>query len=1064
VFDAETRYDVAVLGGGLCGFAAARSLARAGARVLLVERRPVLGWEATWAFRLDLHEATCEAAQWFRDAMAAAGGCRNGFLDAPIAEIVLDKAASDAGMEVLLYAQPVAVAQQGDLVSGVLLGTKSGEVLVRARAFVDATENALLWRLAGGVVERPGRIPARHALFLNHVAGPAPEGPRSLGDLAGCREVVLRPGVWPGEAAVEFGIAACDVRLARRMLPDLLRSLREQVDGLDRALVTGVGVEPYPLAGPCQREDVGFRHAAAANLFGAAPWVMPEEAPPDGWSLDGRLRLGEFAADAVGMALGSLPEPGAPAPLPHSRVAPPTHEADVVVCGGGTGGALAAIAAARQGASTILIEASTGLGGIGTGGGIHVYYHGVAGGLQDEVDQCVAELSPLFGPAQGFHPEAKKLALELLAAEAGVRIVYETTLTGAHSVWPSATAECQIPDSRCQTRSGQDRGVLSRTLEHELERATPEGRRVRAVVAAGPEGNAMFRGKVFVDATGDGDLAAMAGAEFTFGRAADGLPHAYSLAAGRLGEKGELQVTNFDAGYCDPTDVADLARARRHALGHYRRERYEAANRLLYIAPILGLRNSRQVVGDYRLTLADEIAGREFPDVIAYAYSHFDNHGFDYENESDEAMLWVWLLGNWGRRIGCEIPYRTLLPAGVEGLLMACRALSLTHDAHNQLRMQRDLQRIGEAAGIAAALAARRGVTPRALPVADLQAALLATGALGPRAPQAGSLCHPLQSSAAGGTGILPVGRRLPAAPAAGTPKRGLGVAPEAEWREEEGVPRANFYSGDTILNLAGSTHGVAESERGIMYDVPRIREAGPPAPIGPALHESSWMPPQVPALPLAERVEQLGTDKAQEATFDLIRRGDAALPLLLQAAKAERPATRFWASVALAMAGRPEAGPELRAALAARRADVPGGHKAAPLWRSAAILLGRIGDREAVPELCRVLADRSADIDALIAAVRALGRIGDASAIPAIEALVERPDLPTQRQLQVSVAAANPVVEDARWQLDLAAAEVLARLGHPRPDLAERHARDDRALVRRHARRVAELSGAGRQ
>jgi HEAT repeat protein len=122
-------------------------------------------------------------------------------------------------------------------------------------------------------------------------------------------------------------------------------------------------------------------------------------------------------------------------------------------------------------------------------------------------------------------------------------------------------------------------------------------------------------------------------------------------------------------------------------------------------------------------------------------------------------------------------------------------------------------------------------------------------------------------------------------------------------------------------------------------------------------------------------------------------------------------------------------------------------------------VLLGRIGDREAVPELCRVLEDREAPLDALIAAVRALGRIGGRQAVPALEALVEREDLPTERQLQVSVAVANPVIEAARWQLDLAAAEALARLGTARPDLAERHARDERALVRRYAARVLEMT-----
>jgi HEAT repeat protein len=267
-------------------------------------------------------------------------------------------------------------------------------------------------------------------------------------------------------------------------------------------------------------------------------------------------------------------------------------------------------------------------------------------------------------------------------------------------------------------------------------------------------------------------------------------------------------------------------------------------------------------------------------------------------------------------------------------------------------------------------MAAARGLTPRELPVADLQAELLRSGALGPREQP-----------------------KLP-------------------------EPRAE---GD--------------------------------------LHESSWMPPQPPALPVAQWAERLGGEGSAEATWELIRSGDEALPLLLAAAEADQPARRFWASTALAMLRRPEAAPELRAAVAERRADVPEGRKTAPQWHGAMVLLGRIGDRDAVPELCSVLDDPETPLDALIAAVRALGRIGDPAAVPALEAAVARDDLPTERVLQNSGAASiNPVVEDARWQIDLAAAEALARLGAPRPDLAERHLADERALVRRYAERVAEL------
>ncbi|MFP4058444.1 MAG: FAD-dependent oxidoreductase [Candidatus Brocadiia bacterium] len=939
MFDPHACYDVAVLGGGLCGFAAARRLAATGAHVALIEPRPVLGWETTWALHLELGQPGCETARWLAEAMEAAGGCRDGLLDAPIAEMVLDREADRSGIDLLLYAQPVAAATDGERLTGVLLGTKAGELPVRARAFADATENALAWRLAGGQAEPPADVLARHALMLNAVPRGAVPQPLELGDLGEAAAVRVRPSLWPGELLVSFGIPRPDVAAARLALPGLLRALHERLPALEGTLVSIVGHEPYPLA--AWRADL--EEGAAANLFAAGPWgaAQPPEEPLD---VSQRLGIGEAAGEAVAAALDSLPAPGGEAALAHSTVEPPAREADVVVCGGGTAGAFAAIAAGRQGATTLLLEQSTCLGGIGTGGGIHSYYHGVQGGLQDEADARLAALEPLFGPARGFHPEAKKVVLEQMAREGGVQVVYRTTATGARA------EELEI------------------SLPAPADHSAQPVRRLRAVVAAGPEGNAVYRAKAFVDATGDGDLAAMAGATFTLGRAADGLPHAYSLAAGRLGEGGQLLITNFDAGYCDPTDAVDLTRARRRALGHYWRERFDAASRLLYVAPILGLRNSRQIVGDACITLADEIAGRQFPDVVAYAVSHFDNHGFDYENESDEAMLWVWLLGNWRRPIGCEVPYRALLPVGVEGLLVGCRALSMSHDAHNQLRMQRDLQRVGEAAGVAAALAAAHGVTPRQLEVEEVQAALLETGALGPR-------------------------------------------------------------------------------------EQPRL-----PEPDARRLHDPSWAPAQPPARPVDQRAAELGTESGQEATWDLIRRGEEALPALLEATRTEKPATRFWASVALAMLGRDEAAPELRACLAERRDAVPEGRKTAPLWHAAAVLLGRIGDRQAVPELCRVVEEPETPLDARIAAIRALGRIGDPAAVPALEKCVERDDLPAERVLQDSGSGLPSVREDARWQVDLAAAEALARLGSPAPQVARRHADDERACVRRYARRVLGL------
>src|SRR5690606_19763761 len=120
------------------------------------------------------------------------------------------------------------------------------------------------------------------------------------------------------------------------------------------------------------------------------------------------------AADRPAHATPPLAQP----PFAFGREAPAgrqTWQAQVAVAGAGTAGAVAGIAAARQGAQVVVFDPLPFAGGIGSGGGIHTYYFGVKGGLQDEVDQRTRAIMPLFGPVQqvrGFHPDTKKFVLE----------------------------------------------------------------------------------------------------------------------------------------------------------------------------------------------------------------------------------------------------------------------------------------------------------------------------------------------------------------------------------------------------------------------------------------------------------------------------------------------------------------------------------------------------------------------------------------------------------------------------------------------------------------------------
>ena len=921
-------YDVAVVGGGLCGFACAFKAAQNGREVLLVERRPVLGWESTWAYQLDLDRPRSSIAEIITEKLSSIGGLKDGIADGPILEILLNKIAKEAeNLTLLLYSYPIRLIFEGDKAYGVVLGTKSGERIVKAKVIVDATEEAILWRGTGVEYEVRGSIRSKGVIFFNHVE-PKTDKPISLGD-----GIVVRPSIWRGEARVEFDLdRPCPLEM-RRCIPEVISRVRDEVTQLRDALLTHTSNEPFPTGPIVKFASEGPEHPDIANLLGAGIWAVESDNTPQG-----RLAIGEEVGEIASRIEGVSEFPDRL--LTGSILREPQEEADVIVVGGGTGGAIAAIAAGREGADVTLIEGSTSLGGIGTGGAIHIYCVGAQGGIQDEVDRRVAELSPLFcgrWKVKGFHPEAKKIVLQQMAEEEGVRILLNTLVTGV------LTRGVEV---RVET-AGKGRAIARRERERRTE--------LEGLIAVGPEGVRVYRGKVFVDSTGDGDVAVMAGAPFIVGRQTDNLMHTYSQPAGRIVEDGGLGFLNFDVGYVDPTDVEDLTRGRIDGVLHYWREDFDEGNRLLYIAPIIGIRQSRHIIGEYQITLADEIAGRRFEDAVSFMRTFYDNHGSDYENESDEARLWVWALGNWNRRIGCDVPYRALLPRKVERLLLACRAVSMTYDAHAGFRMQRDIQRIGEAAGVAAAMAAKAGITPRQIEVKTLQAKLRESGLL--------------------------------------------------------------------------------DEKHRIEPAIPDRKAIGKPD------------------------VSSLKPEEAKDLVWISSHKGEEGISTLRNLLSSSDPKVRFAASAALALKGSKEGVAELLDHLRKRTKGKTDGNKAVPIWQAAISFLGAAGDRSSVPALIQVLEDREAHIDAIIAAVRALGRIGDRSAIPALRDLLRRDDLPTERPLQISTGGPiKPAVEDAEWQIRLATAESLAKLGVQKEEIAEivkPWLEDPRAYVRRYARKI---------
>lgn len=365
-------------------------------------------------------------------------------------------------------------------------------------------------------------------------------------------------------------------------------------------------------------------------------------------------------------------------------------QTDVAVLGGGTSGCLAAMAAAEAGAAVVVVERDNALGGVGTRSGLFQYHWGSLGGFQNDLDRECDRMAKALGvEAVGFSPDIKRIVLNRCFQERGIRVLY-------------------------------------RSAVYSVDR---EGGTIVSVCAATPTGICEIRARVYVDATGDADVLALAGGSFTQGRESDGNGHPLSLVPRILNRHGAVAFRNFDGGWVDSADPQDITRA----LVESRQwiwDCYRDDGHVLGISPQLGVREGRHAVGDYSLSMEDYVSDRTYDDTVVRTYSHYDNHARDFGNENDFCQIWVVILGLLKQPLSGDVPYRCLLPLGIDNLLIAGRAFSAHRDVFAGIRMQRDMQKLGEAAGVAAALAARGNGMTRDVPIGALQRILVRRGVL----------------------------------------------------------------------------------------------------------------------------------------------------------------------------------------------------------------------------------------------------------------------------------------------------------------------------------------------
>ena len=424
---------------------------------------------------------------------------------------------------------------------------------------------------------------------------------------------------------------------------------------------------------------------------------------------------------------------------------------DVVVVGSGSAGSTAAIAAARGGADTLLVEKLPFLGGVSTAV-LDTFYgfytpgtaaRKVVGGIADDVVGGLRDLGPVverpnsFGAGTGvtYHPDHLKVVWERLVLDAGA-------------------------------------GVLLHAFVQDV--AVHDGR-VEALIVATKSGLQRIAGRTFVDASGDADLCHFAGFGYELAgelEPAQTLTTTFRVANVDLERRGTLSKSALNALMAEASGSGAYDMPRREGSDHvtpvegvtatimtrlesFRRDNdrvvnatdpdfltaaeiagrrqaleyvrfltdrvpgYEHAS-LATLGTQIGVRETRRVYGDYRLTRDDVLSARRFDDSVGLCGAPIEDH------HAGADTRWQYLPD--GQAV--DIPFRTLLVRDAANVLVAGRCFSATHDAHASVRSMAQCMAMGQAAGSAAALATVAGHDPRDIPVRALQDRLLANGAI----------------------------------------------------------------------------------------------------------------------------------------------------------------------------------------------------------------------------------------------------------------------------------------------------------------------------------------------
>jgi len=686
------QVDVVVVGGSTGAVTAAATAARAGAKVFLAAPNSYLGEDMAATCRL-WREKKEPATDLLAEQVFAPGSPAT-----PLqVKRTLDAALLNAKVDFLFnsYVTDILRDDKGNI-AGVVIANRAGRQAVTAKVIIDATDRAWVARMAGASFSS---YPAGKQKFTRVVIGGESkpvkdatirrspqkywEGYNEYSITEYDLNLVMKDGSYTSWAAAEQQARDLTDTPSQAMAsdhlfqvpPDNMKGAGQSsgawnsVESLSLDAFRPAGLKRLYIIGGCadisrtQAESLLRPDAlmAMGRRIGAAAALEAKDIPAlTGVNLTGKTEK-QIMPGTVCEELNGM-RPGKPKAIIKSAAhsIPVIASYDVVVIGGGTSGCPAGIAAARQGAKTLVVEALNSLGGVGTMGAIASYWNGYRGGFTKEV------------PGDSTWSITERAQW------------WRTTLRSAKAdIWFGTM------------------GVGS----------VVENGRVVGVVVATPQGRGVVRAKVVVDSTGSADIAIASGATPIYTDDTEIAVQGTGLPAQGVVPSHE----NTDFTLTDETDMLDVWRL-------FVATRKDNANSF-DVGQLIDTRERRRMVGDFTLSILDEVNGRKYPDTICLSYSDFDTHGYTIDpyfsmEHPDKHMLSTYT------------PYRALLPKGLDGIIVTGLGISAHRDAMPLIRMQADLQNQGYGAGLAAAMAVKQGGYTRKIDIKKLQEQLIKKGNL----------------------------------------------------------------------------------------------------------------------------------------------------------------------------------------------------------------------------------------------------------------------------------------------------------------------------------------------